>query len=219
MGRLARQFCEFENHWVFLRPRQIVAELVQGQRVLDVCCGGGGFSAQLAAAGCQVVGVDTSARMLSYAREKRTTAQFELMDATAMPFQHEFDAAVISLALHAVSALVREQIWEAMRRAVCADGRLIALDYSPPQQSTLFARLVCTIIDRDERSYLKSQPEHYENLRDFMQRGGLRAWILAQQQDIERQQDYWGGNIELAVCRRRDGNAPESALRTRHGAT
>jgi hypothetical protein len=56
-------------------------------------------------------------------------------------------------------------------------------------------------------------------LRDFMQRGGLRAWILAQQQDIERQQDYWGGNIELAVCRRRDGNAPESALRTRHGAT
>jgi len=35
MGKLALRLCEFENYWIFLRPRRIMAELLQGQRVLD----------------------------------------------------------------------------------------------------------------------------------------------------------------------------------------
>jgi ubiquinone/menaquinone biosynthesis C-methylase UbiE len=201
MGKLGQRFCEFQNHWLFLRPRQIIAELLQGQRVLDVCCGSGDLSAQLVAVGCQVVGVDSSSRMVAYARQKRIAAQFELMDATAMPFKHEFDAAVISLALHALSTPVRDQVWESMVRAVTAGGPLIALDYTLPQQATLFARTAHSLIERDERGFLKSDPEHYQNFRAFMQRGGLRAWVLARKQNVERQQDYWGGTVELAVCR------------------
>lgn len=160
MGKLAHRLCEFENHWLFLRPRQIIAELTQGQRVLDLCCGSGDWSAELAAAGCQMVGIDSSSTMVSYAREKRITAHFELMDATAMPFQHEFNAAVISLVLHALSPPVREKVWESMQRAVSPGGWLLALEYTPPRQSTLLARTAYSLIDRDERSFLKSDPAH-----------------------------------------------------------
>jgi SAM-dependent methyltransferase len=139
--------------------------------------------------------------MVSYAREKRIAAQFEVMDAGAMPFEHEFDAAVISLALHALSTSIREEVWESMVRAVTAGGLLIALDYTLPQQATLFARTAHSLIERDERGFLKSDPEHYQNFRAFMQSGGLRAWVLARKQNIERQHDYWGGTVELAVCR------------------
>ena len=201
MGKLALRLCEFENYWIFWRPRRIMTELLQGQRVLDVCCGSGDLSAELAAAGCQVVGIDTSSRMLAYARQKRIAATFDWMDAAAMPFRREFDAAVISLALHALSAPLRGGVWECMRRAVRPGGRLIALDYTPPQRSTLFARTVYSIIDQDERAFLKSDPEHHQNFQEFMQNGGLRAWVLAREKNIERQHDYWGGTIELAVCR------------------
>jgi ubiquinone/menaquinone biosynthesis C-methylase UbiE len=201
MGKLALRLCEFENYWIFWRPRRIMTELLQGQRVLDVCCGSGDLSAELAAAGCQVVGIDTSSRMLAYARQKRIAAEFEWMDASAMPFQHEFDAAVISLALHALSAPLREAVWASMRRAVRPGGRLIALDYTPPQRSTLSARAVYTIIEQDERSFLKSDPEHYQHFQEFMHNGGLRAWVLAREENIERQHDYWGGTVELAVWR------------------
>ena len=34
-----------------------------------------------------------------------------------------------------------------------------------------------------------------------MHNGGLRAWALAQKDEIERQQDYWGGTVELAILR------------------
>lgn len=112
MRDLALRFCESQNKWVLLRPRHIIAELLKGQRVLDVCCGSGDLSAELVAVGCQVVGVDSSPRMVSHARRKRIAAELELMDAATMPFNHEFDAAIISLALHALSTSIRERIWE-----------------------------------------------------------------------------------------------------------
>jgi hypothetical protein len=58
-----------------------------------------------------------------------------------------------------------------------------------------------TLIEWDERSLLKSDPEHYHNFRQFKQDGGLRAWALAQPHEIVRQQDYWGGTVELVVFR------------------
>ena len=211
MRDLGLRFNEFQNHWIFLRPRQIIAELLRGQRVLDVCCGSGDLSAELAAAGCAVVGVDSSSTMVSFARQKRIAAVFELMDAAAMPFRHEFDAAVISLALHALSTPVRQEVWESMSRAVRQGGRLIALDYSLPQHSGLLARIAYAIIERDERGFLKSHPEHYHNFREFMQAGGLRAWVTAREESIERQHDYWGATVELVVCRHKPAGFGESA--------
>ena len=121
------------------------------------------------------------------------------MDATTLPFQHEFDAAVICLALHVLSAPIRAAVWEGMRRAVCPGGRLIALDYAP--SPSLWGRFSHALIERDERSLLGSDPAHYRHFQELMRNGGLRAWLLARGEAIERQHDYWGGSVQLVVCR------------------
>ncbi len=112
------------NRWILSRPRRKIVGLLKGQRVLDVCCGTGNLTEMLAAAGCRVVGVDSSPTMLSYARRKRIAAEFEQMDATQLPFEQEFDAAVVSIAIHEMQPPAREKAWDsdalrgAPRRAI-----------------------------------------------------------------------------------------------------
>lgn len=69
--------------------------LTPGARVLDVGCGPGRHSHELARRGCEVVGVDISARFVEVAREGAPPgATFVRADATSLSFDAEFDAAI-----------------------------------------------------------------------------------------------------------------------------
>jgi SAM-dependent methyltransferase len=71
--------------------------LVPGTRVLDVGCGPGRHSLALAARGIEVVGVDISQRFVDLATAATppgNPARFERLDARALPFDAEFDAAI-----------------------------------------------------------------------------------------------------------------------------
>ncbi len=160
----------------------------------------------LVAAGCQVVGIDGSPTMLSYAQGKHIAAEFQLMDATRLPFSSEFDAAVISLALHEMPPQVRERVWASMRRAVRPRGRMIALDFAVPRRTGLSARIARSLIEQDERSFLSIHREHYENYAEFMRNGGLRAWIQARGEAVEAEYDFWGGTVAIVICRRPDND-------------
>ncbi|MEW5719605.1 MAG: class I SAM-dependent methyltransferase [Chloroflexota bacterium] len=190
------------NGLLLLHPRRRIAQLLKGQRVLDVCCGTGNLTAMLVAVGCQAVGVDSSPTMLSYAQRKRIAAEFQLMDATCLPFNREFDAAVISIALHEMPPHVREKVWTSMRRAVRPQGRLIAIDYTVPRTTSLLARIMRSLVERDERSLLTIHREHYENFQEFMRNGGLRAWIQERSEAVETEYDFWGGTVAAVICRR-----------------
>ncbi len=196
------KFGDALNRWVLSRPRQRIVQLLKGQRVLDVCCGTGNLTAMLVAGGCQAVGVDGSPTMLSHAQSKHIAARFQLMDATRLPFNREFDAAVISIALHEMPPRVREQVWASMRRAVRPQGRLIALDFAVPRHSSLSARIASSLIEQDERSLLAIHREHYENFQEFMRNGGLRAWIRERGETVEAEYDFWGGTVAMVICRR-----------------
>lgn len=69
-----------------------------GDRVLDVGCGPGRHSVELARRGLSVVGVDVSPVFVSLARERASNAgvrvSFFEMDALDLPFEDEFDAAI-----------------------------------------------------------------------------------------------------------------------------
>jgi trans-aconitate 2-methyltransferase len=82
-------------------------DLNGSERVLDVGCGEGKITAQIAsrAAKGSVVGVDPSRDMISFARTHfgRTALpnlQFEVADARRLPFKNEFDLVVSFNALH-----------------------------------------------------------------------------------------------------------------------
>lgn len=76
---------------------QKVLQLPPRARVLDVPCGGGRHSLELAARGCRVTGVDLSADFLKAARahaaERQLPVAWEQREMSDLPWQSEFDGA------------------------------------------------------------------------------------------------------------------------------
>jgi SAM-dependent methyltransferase len=72
-----------------------VLDLQPGMRLLDVGCGPGRHSYELARLGIEVHGIDISERFIALARENAPEgATFERADARALSFDSEFDAAI-----------------------------------------------------------------------------------------------------------------------------
>jgi trans-aconitate methyltransferase len=69
-----------------------------GERVLDVGCGEGALTASIVARGADVVGIDSASSLIEAARARGLDAR--VVDAYAMPFREEFDAAFSNAALH-----------------------------------------------------------------------------------------------------------------------
>jgi trans-aconitate 2-methyltransferase len=94
-----------------------------GQRILDVGCGPGQLTAQIAAAGAEVTGIDSSPAMLAEARKNYPGLSFELMDAARMAYDRYFHAVFSNAALH----WVRDAGAAAagMARALLPGGRLV----------------------------------------------------------------------------------------------
>ncbi len=76
------------------------------ERVLDIGCGNGKTTAEIAARlpNGSVTGVDASADMIAFAKQNWTSdhpnLQFRVADARHLPFEHEFDLIVSFNALH-----------------------------------------------------------------------------------------------------------------------
>ena len=79
-------------------------DLSDSERILDVGCGEGKITAEIASRvpGASVVGIDPSSDMIRFAHDHFTHAnlRFEVADARRLPFKNEFDLAVSFNALH-----------------------------------------------------------------------------------------------------------------------
>ena len=95
-----------------------------GERVLDVGCGTGHLTAQIAARGATVVGMDASAEMIARAREEHPAIEFLVGDVTNFTAPEPFDAVFSNATLHWV-----RRAEEAVRRIAAAlrpGGRFVA---------------------------------------------------------------------------------------------
>ena len=95
-----------------------------GERILDLGCGTGTPTAEIAACGAHVVGLDCSAEMIDEARKKFPAIQFEVCDARALPFSAEFDAVFSNAALHWIREA--ERVVEGVSQSLKQGGRFIA---------------------------------------------------------------------------------------------
>jgi trans-aconitate methyltransferase len=71
-----------------------------GWRILDVGCGTGQLTAEIARTGATVLGIDHSPEMIARARSNFPELEFQLADATALGFSEEFDAVFSNATLH-----------------------------------------------------------------------------------------------------------------------
>lgn len=75
-------------------------EAKPGESILDVGCGTGHLTAQIAATGARVTGVDRSPEMIQQARATHPAISFEVMDARHLAFPGAFDAVFSNATLH-----------------------------------------------------------------------------------------------------------------------
>src|SRR5262245_17222690 len=102
-------------------------ELLQpkpGERILDLGCGTGPLTAQIAAAGAEVVGIDSSSDMIEQARRSFPHLQFEVADARTFALAGKFDAVFSNAVLHWVKE--PEQAVSRIRAALKRGGRFVA---------------------------------------------------------------------------------------------
>ncbi|MBM3289935.1 MAG: methyltransferase domain-containing protein [Candidatus Hydrogenedentes bacterium] len=104
--------------YVFGYGREVVDMLDPraGERVLDLGCGTGHLTNEIAARGAEVVGVDSSQEMIAQARAAYPALDFRIADARTMWFDAPFDAVFSNAALHWVH--------EADQAASCIGGAL-----------------------------------------------------------------------------------------------
>lgn len=95
-----------------------------GERILDVGCGTGHLTAEIAASGAEVVGIDSSEEMIAEARKKYPRLRFEMMDAREIGFSDEFNAVFSNAALHWIKE--PERVIEGVARVLRPGGRFVA---------------------------------------------------------------------------------------------
>lgn len=95
-----------------------------GERILDIGCGTGQLTAEIAASGAEVVGVDRSAEMIADARAKFPNVRFEVMDARELAFREEFDGVFSNATLHWVKE--PEKAIAGIARGLKSGGRFVA---------------------------------------------------------------------------------------------
>jgi trans-aconitate methyltransferase len=102
---------------VWLRPSP-------GERVLDLGCGTGTLTAEIARRGALVTGIDSSAEMIEAAREKYAELRFDVVDGQALPYLGEFDAVFSNAALHWMPRA--DDVIRGVERALDRGGRFVA---------------------------------------------------------------------------------------------
>lgn len=123
---LRYSFTKGTNQEVDFLVREL--NLSPGDRILDVGCGPGRHSLELAQRGFQVHGIDISETFIDLANSHKVQgASFSRMDAREMPFDAEFDA-VICLCQGAFGLMTAQGedavVVQNMKRAVKPGGRI-----------------------------------------------------------------------------------------------
>jgi trans-aconitate methyltransferase len=93
-----------------------------GERILDLGCGDGALTAKLAALGCDIVGVDSSAQQIAAARALGLDAR--AVDCQKLAFDAEFDAVFSNAALHWMKR--PDDVIAGAWRALKPGGRFVA---------------------------------------------------------------------------------------------
>jgi trans-aconitate 2-methyltransferase len=124
-----------------------------GERILDLGCGTGHLTAQIAAVGAVVVGIDSSPAMIETARTTYPQLRFETADARNFDLGMSFDAVFSNAVLHWIKE--PDSVISRIGRALKPGGRFVAELGGKGNVQTIVAAL-----NRAAQSFSGAAPRH-----------------------------------------------------------
>ncbi len=133
-----------------------------GERILDLGCGTGHLTAQIAERGADVIGLDSSASMIAQARQNYPKLSFVLGDARELRFPEPFDGVFSNAVLHWINEPAR--VIEGVARALKPEGRFV-LEMGGKGNNALIVAAVHSVL-RDRR-YEPRLPWFYPSAAEY----------------------------------------------------
>lgn len=135
-----------------------------GERILDVGCGTGHLTAQIAETGALVTGIDRSPEMIRQAQEKYPNLQFRVMDAREITLPESFDAVFSNATLHWIRE--PECVVAGIARSLRPGGRFVA-EFGGKGNTAEFLAAASRAWSRSEFAGAASHPWYYPSVAEY----------------------------------------------------
>ena len=116
-----------EKHAFVWRQAESLVELLApkpGESILDLGCGTGHLTAQIASVGVSVLGIDSSPEMIEEACRSYPGLGFDIVDARRLAYANQFDAVFSNAMLHWINE--PDLVVQGVSRALKPGGRFVA---------------------------------------------------------------------------------------------
>jgi trans-aconitate methyltransferase len=135
-----------------------------GERILDIGCGTGHLTAQIAEAGALVTGIDRSPEMVRQAEEKYPALRFQVMDAREITLGESFDAVFSNATLHWITE--PELVIAGIAHSLRPGGRFVA-EFGGEGNTTQFLAAAARAWSRLEFPGAMPHPWFYPNIAEY----------------------------------------------------
>ena len=176
--------------------RLVRSQVKPGSTLIDIGCGTGQLLFSLAEVGSELVGVETSNRMWSFANRQARTRGFNNVqilfgDGTKLANYSAgfFNYAIACMVLHEMDASQRLPLLEEMKRLA---PNLILVDYRVPPPTNLAAAM-CRFIER------LAGIRHFRNYTSFVNGGGLQSFYETLGLTVQKELTFYSHCLHLAL--------------------
>ena len=136
-----------------------------GERILDLGCGTGHLTAQIAESGAEVLGVDRSAEMVAAAQAAYPNLKFEVVDARKLAFDEMFDAVFSNATLHWIHE--PEAVLQGIFKALRPGGRFVAELGGKKNIRAMQDAFDSALVELGAAKYGEVQPWYYPSVSEY----------------------------------------------------